>query len=303
MSRRLRRAARRASGAALGGLLGTACLGAPPPEAPRACLDRPVLLVHGHGVGPEVWRPLIEGLVSDGYPADRLAAPAIVPSVMANVAAAERVLAPAGEELWRRTVAAAARAGCPRPPDGLALVAHSMGAVSARYYATRLVAERVRVLVTLAGTNHGSDALCGLPDPGARELCPAFAASEVQALLNGAPGAPADETPYGPGRDAPGRPRIAPTPRRRIAYFTLRLDPDALVRPSASALLDGAGGARVVVSSTIPIEETSPGNFLWRGAGADHDSLLVQPGVAGLVGTLIGGDREPSASGVAGDRQ
>ncbi len=150
----------------------------------------PVVFIHGHGMSPNDWTQMIDHLSATGYPRDYLRAVDIQPNVMGNIDAAELVIAPAVEEIIKNARFAALKAGYTGAlPERVDLVSHSMGAVSSRWYAARLVPERVRVWVSLGGANHGSSVLCEYHDDGAVDLCPAFAASKemslVQVTLNG----------------------------------------------------------------------------------------------------------------------
>jgi len=250
----------------------------------------PVLFVHGHGMDPEGWQTLIRHLVRIGYPPPYLHAVRIAPNTMANAHAAATVIQPAAEALLARAADAARRAGYPGPgPNRLDLVSHSMGAVSSRWYAARLRPDRVRTWISLAGANHGTNALCPYHDEGAREMCPAFADDprrSVQLALNGTRLAPLDETPYGFGADPDGFPSLRPDSRRGIWYFSIRIEPDDWIKPEHSAVLRGAGGLPVDVSRYASARQTSPGNFLFA-APVDHDSLLEHPDLLGLVAALL----------------
>lgn len=251
----------------------------------------PVLFVHGHGLSSADWRPLIEHLTRAGYPREYLHGVDIVPNTMANVRAAQTVIAPAAAGLLARAAAAARRVGKDHDaPRRLDIVAHSMGAVSSRWYAGRLRPDLVRTWISLAGANHGTDAACQLRDEAARELCPAFATDArthaLQTALNGANGAGVDETPYGLGPDRPGVPRIAHDSARKILYLTVRIEPDAWIQPERSAMLDGAGGVPIAVPDGVRVQETSPGNFLLQ-ARTGHDPLLRHPALLRLVVAML----------------
>ena len=165
-----------------------------------------------------------------------------------------------------------------------------MGAFSARWFARFLKPESVRTLVTLAGSNHGTDKLCGRSARGDQQMCPAFSsaddASKVQVELNGTEAQPVDETPFGVGADSAGRPRLAPDATRRITYFTVRLQPDIWIEPADSAILDGAGGVSVPSLAEFPVSETTDGNFLFRDR-ASHDGLPSHPALIRLVERLL----------------
>lgn len=259
----------------------------------------PVFFVHGHGLYPENWRHLIAYLKQRGYPDEYLYAVTISPNRMANIAAAETLLAPAVEEFLERAVAVAKENGATRLPDKVDIVAHSMGAVSSRWYAAKIKPERVRLWIGLAGANRGSNALCEHRDDGAKDLCPAYAQSPdesfVQVELNGTKQAPRDETPFSAAADPEGSPRIAPDRGRNIVYFTVRIDPDEWIIPADSAELSGAGGVNIELPSRV--RETSPGNFLLTGSGVDHMSMLYDDALLALVGRLLSAQTSSSISG------
>jgi pimeloyl-ACP methyl ester carboxylesterase len=237
----------------------------------------PVLLVHGYGGSPAVWAGMIEGLSALGYPPEYLSAVDIGFSARGNADAARSALVPAGAALLRRAERVAGQAGRARRFARHDLVAHSMGAVSSRLYA-KWHPERVRVLVSLAGANHGTNRLCTFEDGAAREMCPAYSLDGgVQAELNGTAQVPGDETPFG------------------IA--------DKWILPAQSAELDGAGG--VPLSPPALLRERLPGNFSLPEVEADHDSLLGHPDVIRLVARMLASYREddtPSARPTPGPR-
>lgn len=254
----------------------------------------PVLFVHGSGLNSGSWKGMMTALQRSGYPHEYLAAIDLVPNDGANARAAETFIAPAVERLLVAAGVAAAGAGyAGSVPERAGLIAHSMGAVSSRWYATRLKPERVSTLITIAGANHGTDALCGYDGVGNREMCPAYAKSpdesEIQYELNGAPGGVVDETPFGPGADPASRRRIPPDNDRAIVYWTIRIEPDEWIKPGHSAVLEGAGRsgeARLQVPAGLATE-TSTGNFLVGSEGKDHDSLPQDADVVALVQQLL----------------
>jgi pimeloyl-ACP methyl ester carboxylesterase len=252
---------------------------------------RPVLFVHGSGLAPDSWAQMTARFRARGYPASHLVAVRLRPDDGSNPRAAERFILPAVHSLLANARRQAQRARC-RPPEKVDIIAHSMGAVSARWYIAKLDATKVRNLVGIAPAHHGSDALCGLPGDGNRELCPAFAGSNqesaVQYALNGSTTRPIDETPHGFGADSDGRPRIPPTPGAGVAYWTIRLDPDEWIRPASSAVLDGAGG-RALPPLPPGARETSPGNVLWP-SGVRHDDLPRTAELIDFVGSLLSAD-------------
>ena len=243
----------------------------------------PILFVHGHGLNAGSWKKLSDYLVRHaGYPPEYLFALNIVPNTMGNKRAARKFIRPAVEKLLKRANALARRNGY--MGDMLRkvnIVAHSMGAMSSRWYVAREHPEKVRAWVSVAGANHGTNALCEYEayDPGSDDMCPAFARSKfksgIQVALNGKPGGQKDETPYGVGADRPGTKRVPPTGEKRVYYFTVRIEPDRWIKPESSAVIDGAGGVIVESFKTLPFTETSPGNFLYKGY-TDHDSLTKE---------------------------
>lgn len=281
-----------------------ACAGDPPDppvQAPaavqkstRGCtqgMRRPVLFVHGSGHGGHSWNVMRRHLASIGYREDWLDAVELEPNDGANVRAAERFIAPAAERLLSHAGREATRIGCP-PPDKLDIVAHSMGAVSSRWFATRMAPARVHTWIGIGASNHGTNKLCGAGGAGNAEMCPAFAphrgASAVQFELNGARDAPRDETPYGLGRDANPAVTVAPTSERAIRYYTIRIEPDEWIEPVESALLDGAGGgSRAKPALPAAMRETTPGNLLFD-AKVPHDWLPTNDVVAATVAALLG---------------
>lgn len=258
-------------------LLGSAGLAAASPARTVECTAlerRPVLFVHGSGLAPDSWAQMIARFRARGYPASHLVAARLTPNDGSNPRAAERFILPAVHSLLANARSRAQHARC-RLPEKVDIVAHSMGAVSARWYVAKIDATKVRNLVGIAPANHGTDALCGLRGDGNRELCPAFARSAqesaVQYALNGSTTRPIDETPHGSGSDGNGRPRVPPSPEAGIAYWTIRLDPDEWISPASSAVLEGAGG-RPLPQLPAGARETSPGNVLWPG-GVRHDDM------------------------------
>jgi hypothetical protein len=106
-------------------------------------------------------------------------------------------------------------------------------------------------------------------------LCPALAGSPelslVQFTLNGAPGPDVDETPFGFGEDHVLVERVPPDRRRNVLYVTMRLRDDEYVRPEESVVVEGAGGLSIGAAG-LPLQETTPGNFLLLN-DVRHDDL------------------------------
>ena len=277
-------------------LLGIAA-GGPTPETTPTPSDptsrrTPVFLVHGHGVYADSWNTLISALRQAGYPGEFLHAIQLDPVNGANIEAAEAQIAPAVESFLKR-VNEYLTGAAPQTPakTKVHMISHSMGSLSSRWYAARMRPDRVAGWISLAGANHGTAVACDLDDPGARDLCPAYAetseASAIQFALNGAPFVPdVDETPYGVGTDAPGVSRLAADENAMILYLTIRSDADELITPVESTVLDGAGNLNAPTPSDLPVVETSPGNYLITN-GTGHDDLLKDPDTIRLVQWLL----------------
>ena len=234
---------------------------------------------------------MLDAFLEAGYPRDYLLAVDMTPRDGDNVRAAQRFVAGGVDTLLSASGAALATSGCSgAAPQRIDVVAHSMGAFSARWYARFVAPERVRTLISLAGANHGTDSLCGRPGRGDRQMCPAFADdpadSEVQVMLNGSTATPTDETAFGVGDDSEIAVRIPPDEERRIAFFSIRLDPDRWITPAGSAVLDGAGGKPLAGLDRFPVRETSPGNFLFED-DVSHDGLPFHPQLIRLVLHLL----------------
>ena len=267
-------------------------------QLPEDHTKTPVLFVHGSGLDGKTWGPMIDYLLQQGYPPSFLVAVDLKPNSGSNVRAAETIIAQTIEELLMDSRAEAEKAGQPRPSMKVDVVAHSMGAVSSRWYAAKIEPGCVRTLITIAGANHGTDALRGISGAGNREMVPPFASSAeesaVQAALNGIPDDPTDETPYGLGLDREGVPSLPPSEGREVLYLTIRLPRDRWITPESSAMLDGAGGIELAVPTDVPVSETSPGNFLFHGRSG-HDGLPRNPDVIRLVASfLLSRDRPES---------
>lgn len=245
-------------------LWGAACHAGPPANYDRL----PVLMVHGLGDSRATYKELTAALRAKGWPKAYLLAPSLQPSDGDNIAAAEGQLRAAAETLLAR--AGRARDDGGPAPDRIIVVGHSMGALSARWFTTRVWPEHVAALVTLAGANHGTNAFCDQPAPGPDDMCPAYATtpaeSRIQVELNGTPDAPRDETPYGLLPDSPGRPSVPPDDRRHIAYLALRAEDERWIIPDSSTRLDGAG------------------NELVR--NTDHDRIARESGLAAIIDSL-----------------
>ena len=237
----------------------------------------PVFFVHGHGGSSSEWLSLMSTLVGGGYPPEFLRAIDLVPTDGPNREAAEQQIAPAVDAFLADVNAFLAAQGYTGPPKRkVDIVAHSMGGLSTRWYTAVVAPERVDAWISLAGANHGTDALCpfvGYDAGGAAELCPAYstdAEDVVQLTLNGGDGTDVDETPYGIGLDSPGVAVVAPDAERRVFYATVRAQNDVWIVPEDSVIVDGSGGRAVTLPEGFPAVEASPGNFLMTN-GVTHD--------------------------------
>jgi pimeloyl-ACP methyl ester carboxylesterase len=233
---------------------------------------------------------MINTFAARGYPPGFLYAVDMTPGDGDNRRAAEKFIAAGVERLLEQAQKLRAASTCPaETSEKVDVVAHSMGAVSARWFVRFGEPQRVRRFVALAGSNHGTDKLCGRSGRGDQQMCPAYAADTgkdaIQLQLNGSAAAPLDETPYGLGADPAGVTRIPPDATRRVAYFTVRLDPDVWIEPADSATLAGAGGIPVD-AGRYPLIETSAGNYLFT-ANASHDGLPADPGLIRFVLELL----------------
>lgn len=252
----------------------------------------PVLFVHGSGLNSSTWQPMMQHLQQIGYPPTYLHAVDIKPNNEANDRAAAAFIAPGVESLLAKAQETARNAGAPIPVK-VDIVAHSMGAVSSRWYIAKLHPERVRTWISLAGANHGTNALCGHSGAGNQQMCPAFATlgaeSALQVALNGTPSAPIDETPYGLGIDSLPVKRIPPDADRNILYLSVRIEPDYWIKPENSAVIDGAGrrdGLPIPIPAGVPVQETSPGNYLFL-SRVGHDPLPQHPDLIRLVVSML----------------
>jgi pimeloyl-ACP methyl ester carboxylesterase len=243
----------------------------------------PILFVHGHGTSSAVFAEMVDHLEELGHPGSYLMPIDLVPPNGPNVDAAEHAIGPAVEELVTRT-----------GQSKIDIVAHSMGALSSRWYATKVRPDRVRALLTIGGANHGTEALCGWDDPGANELCPAFSADladRVQVELNGRDGAPADETPFGRAPGAPGAPSVPADEERTIRYTTVSVPGDEWIRPQSSSRLDGADGLAQLPTG-VAVEQSSPGNLLFS-EPTDHDAILQDSRFFVLLDAILAANGQP----------
>ena len=268
----------------------TFCQGTPPaPDYSKT----PVLFVHGAGLSSKTWNKMIKYFISIGYPSEFLHAVDLMPRYGSNKRAATEFIKPEAEKLLQRAMQAIQKANYSgEAPKKLDIVSHSMGAVSSRFFTTKIHPARVRTWISIAGANHGTNALCPLSNngEGSREMCPAFAPSteesDIQAVLNGTPNEPIDETPFGIGYDEKRVRRIPPDETRNILYLTVRIEPDRWIKPEQSAILDGAGSVSISIPPEFPIKETSPGNYLFE-KKVGHDPLPRNSNLIRFVALLL----------------
>lgn len=257
--------------------------------APALAQDErlPVLLVHGSGLDSSSWDALARHLRSSGWPDEYVMTVDLLPNDGANIEAAERQLLPAARRLLEReAVRGSGKAG--QTPAKIAVVGHSMGAVSGRWLAAKLIPGQVAVFIAIAGAHHGTNAVCVLKGAGNDELCPAFPAageSPVLNQLNGTRDRPADPTPYGAAPDAAQSPSVRPDAHACISWYSLSIDPDEWITPAASARLPGSGGAE---PADLPhgIVRIAPGEFRLDDK-VRHDDLPGTPAVMTWVTSLL----------------
>lgn len=169
----------------------------------------PVVFVHGRNAPPAVWGTMEAAFEAQGYPAGRLFAFDYDTSQSTNETVAGQLSAYV-DQVLRQSGA-----------GQVDIVAHSLGSLSARWYAKfGAGGGKVRNLVTLGGPNHGTDLAwaCSLWDQGCRDMTPG--SYVVSHLDDGS------ETP-------------AP-----VRYFAFWSPCDEQILPNASAELDGAADVR-----------------------------------------------------------
>jgi pimeloyl-ACP methyl ester carboxylesterase len=283
------------------GLLWCAASGSQPTEVETvSCPFGPVIFVHGLGQDSGIFQHLIGALEERGIPRACLHAIDYSTGNLPIREAAENELAPYVERVIS-AVAPTTESADRRAAVRVNLVGHSMGALSARWYAARVRPDRIRTWIAKSGANHGTNWKCPQPaNTGHGDMCPAFARNAregaVQIELNGTPGPDVDETPYGLGRDRAGVRSIPSDATRSILYLTVRTAGDPYVKPSASLLLDGAGGVALRLPAGGRWREDQPGNFLFK-EPSGHDEVLRSDFLADFVYRAISAARaEPAAT-------
>jgi hypothetical protein len=252
----------------------------------------PIFLVHGHGMYAKSWNSMISYLVKSGYPRKYLRAIQLRPNDGSNIFAAEKQIAHAIED-FLESINSFIKEKYPTLPvkTKVDLLSHSMGGLSTRWYAVKVRPDRVRMWISLAGSNHGTNVLCGHSGQGADDSCPAFAKNPKESLiqyeLNGKPHLEdVDETPCGIGKDSLGVDSIYPDQLRRILYITIRTSPDKWIKPEESVILDGAGGFKISIPNEIQAREQPEGNFIMMNH-VSHDEMLVDQSTKVLVRTIL----------------
>ena len=161
-----------------------------------------ILFVHGWNSSGGVWNTMVGRFKRDGWQSTQLATFSYNTSV-SNATTATIIAAKVDSITAANGVAQ------------VAIITHSMGALSARYYVRNLQgAAKVSALVTLGGTNHGTQTAIFCFQVSCQEMIPG---SAFLTALN------ADDETWG-------------TPR----YATWWSPCDEVINPDNSALLDGA---------------------------------------------------------------
>lgn len=114
----------------------------PPPQTAKT----PILFVHGFNSSSSIWTTMIDRFRKDGWPAARLSS--FTYTWQQSNATTAGIIA------WKVDSIRGAT-GAPQ----VAIVGHSMGTLSARYYLKNTVdaTTKVSALVSLAGANHGTN--------------------------------------------------------------------------------------------------------------------------------------------------
>ena len=203
------RLAARPLAAALLTLVSAACGSITDPMSPEALARRtprpsrpPILFVHGWNSSAGVWTTMIGRFRKDGWQSSDLASFSY--NTAASNATTAGIIAQKVDSI--RTATGASQ---------VAIIGHSMGTLSARYYVRNLGGDgKVSALVSLAGTNHGTQTALFCFQTSCQEMWPN---SSFLTALNST-----DETW--------GSPR----------YATWWSPCDEVISPRSSALLSGA---------------------------------------------------------------
>ena len=186
-------------------------------RTPRPPAHPPILFVHGWNGSESTWTTMVHRFKRDGWTSAELASFSYN-TAESNVTTAA-IIGQKVDSLLRAT-------GAPR----VAIVTHSMGALSARYYVRYLGGEaKVEAVVSLGGPNHGTSTAYACLQAACREMYPD---SDFLTALNAE-----DET-----RGVP-------------AYATWWSPCDATINPSSSTPLAGATNTTTACLSHAQLHE------------------------------------------------
>lgn len=188
--------------------------------APYRGSSDPILFVHGWNSSASTWNTMVGRFEADGWPASRLRAFSYDTS-QSNAVTAQQI---AGQ-----VTALLAATGA----SEVDIVTHSMGGLSARYYAKNLGgAAKIDRWVSLGGPNHGTTSANLCVQTSCREM--RVGSAFLSALNSG------DETPGAP------------------AYGTWWSSCDGVINPPDSTVLSGAANTHTacVVHTSLPDDPT-----------------------------------------------
>jgi triacylglycerol lipase len=155
-----------------------------PPPPPKT----PILFVHGFNSSSAIWSTMITRFKSDGWPASRLSS--FTYTWQQSNATTAGIIAFKVDSI--RTATGSSQ---------VAIVGHSMGTLSARYYLknTAGATDKVSALVSLAGANHGTNlAVFCLGNVSCQEMMPGSAFLTTLNADDETPGATKYETWWSP---------------------------------------------------------------------------------------------------------
>jgi len=178
----------------------------PPPPPPPSPVRTPILFVHGWNSNGDIWNTMIGRFTTDGWTSAQLH------SFSYNTAVSNATTAGIIEDKVDSILSVTGA-------SKVAIVSHSMGSMSARYYVRNLAgAGKVSAFVSLAGSNHGTNTASTcvwlFRQTSCTEMLPG---SALLTALNAG-----DETPDGP------------------SYGTWWSPCDQVISPQSSTLLAGA---------------------------------------------------------------
>ena len=135
----------------------------PLPTPPPAPARTPILFVHGFNSSGSIWTTMIGRFQSDGWQSSELASFSY--NSAASNATTAQIISQKVDSILRATGA-----------SKVAIVGHSMGTLSARYYTRNLGGDaKVSALVSLAGANHGTNTAIFCLQVSCREMVPGSA--------------------------------------------------------------------------------------------------------------------------------